>query len=784
MAADSDAEPAFTSVAERIAALQKGNNRSNNSPTIGRPSPTKKRSALADRIAVFQNSSSIGQQAQATSVKTKYDAAVDVDIISSNSEEKGGMDATASEDANAKNQDVESEIVGVRFSDSGAVAANEDGVVGDSDHTPPNNHEHHHHTHDSACDEPESRKESREDEINPTSNSVDNDGVDVGSDVNEDVPTDEEQNDELNGEDEKGTGIAVAAGELNMIETLNSDNTTDVYDDYHDVNMDEEHVLHDDKNVHSCDEPMEDVVTTPYPDDIIMDDSREEYVDHFQTQVRQHEALASGWNLIDDPNLDETQDVPYEANPLRTILDDTAYYSLDAETDIVQHDQTDVIAIVSPDASLGDARKESDTVQSQLGEQVVAVVGESIHQANTTQPEREHNSLEDYAKLTPNETLFTLRRDEVAPVEIDEEMAGDPAHVEDKLEEAYPKDPSPARRYRSFILIACIVVLAIIAAVIVTSVDRDSGKEPLSSSSSSTSVGEGTNVAIEPSSTPSSSPSETQEPSSIQPSFVPSTKPSSRYEWIQVAIDNYVSILHEASSRETTTPSSNPSVNSTPPPSTANPVTTKPTLSTAAPTSWPTTQPSPNITKLSSTAPTKNPSTADPTANSTPQPSTAAPTSRPTTQPSSNITKLSSTAPTKNPSTANPTANPTTQPSTARPSIKPSMQPSPNVTELPSTAPTANSPMQTPLNLAEVSFNETNPTQKPSMRPTRQQRKGCITNSVYDEIDTDIERLKNGISDDATRAHFLGGIVRRVCRVVIFFSCSAPLFVLNEQCMN
>ena len=80
-----------------------------------------------------------------------------------------------------------------------------------------------------------------------------------------------------------------------------------------------------------------------------------------------------------------------------------------------------------------------------------------------------------------------------------------------------------------------------------------------------------------------------------------------------------------------------------------------------------------------------------------------------------------------------------------------------------STAPPVNLPMQPPLNLFEVSFHETNHTQ-----PTPQQRKGCITNSVYDEIDRDIEQLKNGISDDKTKAHFLGGVVRQVqCRVVV-----------------
>ena len=114
------------------------------------------------------------------------------------------------------------------------------------------------------------------------------------------------------------------------------------------------------------------------------------------------------------------------------------------------------------------------------------------------------------------------------------------------------------------------------------------------------------------------------------------------------------------------------------------------------------------------------------------------------------------------PTTADPTAIPTSQPSTASPTLKSSMQPVPNVTELSSTPPTATSTMQPPLNISEFLINEANPTQKPSVRPTPQQRKGCITNSIYDEIDRDIELLKNGISDDKTKAHFLGGIVRLV----------------------
>ncbi|KAL7434966.1 hypothetical protein ACHAXM_004382 [Skeletonema potamos] len=696
MVADSDAEPAFVSVAERIAALQRGNSRGNNSPPIIPASPIKKRSVLADRIAAFQNSSSQGQQGQATGVKTKDDT--DVYNISSSGGENIGMDANASANANAKNQDVNSEII--QFRKSGSVDSDTDGVDGDSDHVPSYTDDSYHHNYDSTRVTQESTKGSREYEINQTGNSVDNDDVDVESDVIEEVPTDEEQTDESNGEKERGARNAAAAGEPNMIET-----------EYHYANMDEEHMLHDGNYVYSSDEPMEDIVATLDPDENV-NDAREEYDDYYQTQVKEHEVVVSEMNLIDEPNLDETEDILFQANALPTMLYGTTCYwpdaPFDAKTDIVQHDQTDVI--LTPNANLGDARKESDCVQSQLEEQVVGV-GEPIHEAGTSQHERKYISLEECTKLSSNVMRLTLRGDEVAPC--DEEMAGD---AEDKIDEAYTEDRSPAIRYRSYILVAFISVLTIVAAVVATSIDRNSGNEPLSSSSS-TSVGV-TNAMVEPSKTPTSSPSETQEPSSIQPSFVPSIKPSSHYVLIQIAIDNYVAMLQEASSRETTIPSSSPTANPTPPPSTANPVTTKPTLSITPPTS------------------------------------------QPTTQPSHNITELSSSAPTKNPSTANPTANPTSQPSTASPSIHPSVQPSLNVTELPSTAPTANLTIPPPLSIAEVFLNETKPTQKPSMRPTPQQRKGCITNSIYDEIDTDIEQLKNGILDDETRAHFLGGIVR------------------------
>lgn len=684
MAADSDAnKPATMSVAERIAALQKANKASSNGnspPPIG-PSPTKpKRSALADRIAAFQNSPSTGRQVQVETGAKLEDGAADDTGKGSNDDAKEAIDGddAACEDANAtNNQEGGNEIT--PDIESGAAATAEDR---DSEPISSNDNN------DDILTEPKTTNEPCEDEINPTSNR----------------PATEEQTNELNGEEEKGIGNTAAPGEgdLSVSKTMNSDVSPNDNDEYHDADVDEEPVLNDNGNVMSRRKMLlvltEDVVTTPDPDDNNMNEGGEKSNDNVQTQPKEHEeVIASESNLIDVSNLDDTEEVPYEANAPSTLFDDSLR-SLDVP---VNNDQTDVI--VAPDVNSGDAGKESDNVESQMKEQVgaVAVVGESIHDANTTHPEEEHSNPEDHANLSANETLLTLRRDEVAPVEIDEEMAGAPVNVDDKMEEAYPEDRRPTRGYKSYILVACIAVLAIIAAVVVTSMSRDSAQE--SSSSSSTAItenGNGTDATDPPSAAPSSA-------TSSLPSDVPSTKPSSQYEWLQFAIDNYVGMLNEASGEETTTPivipdstfgsniaapSPAPTASSTPPPSTANPTTTKPTLSTATPTS----------------------------------------------------------RPTMNPSTANTTANPTPLPSTASPTMKPSTEPTANLSEQP------------PLNIAGVSFNETNPTQKPSLRPTPQQRKGCITNIIYDEIDRDIEQLKNGITDDETRAHFLGGIVRRV----------------------
>eukprot|EP00984_Skeletonema_dohrnii_P021633 scaffold10854_cov155-Skeletonema_dohrnii-CCMP3373.AAC.13 len=530
----------------------------------------------------------------------------------------------------------------------GAVAADEDGVVGGSESVSSSNI-----NDDLTCDETETAKESQEDGSNPTtSDIVDNDDVESAVTVN-DEPAAEEPTVALNGRD-----VIINANA--DIEPSDDDAKDDRSDD-----VDEVPVLIGEVLVNPPDKSTEDVAAPDRDDDT--SDATEDYT------------------TLSSP------DVP-----------------VDIKEDSVKHvqieDEKD-----DNDKTLNDVKSEFDDT---------AVVDEST-QANTTQSETEHGNLD-------NDAVIHLGCEEVAPVENDEEMACLLVNIDDMVED-YPEDLSLARRYRSHLLVACIAAISIIAAaVIATSMGRDGVKESVSSSSSSTTTTtitedvEGTDTA--PPSTTSGSSRETQEPSSIQPTFAfdPSTKPSSQYQWLQSAIDNYIGMLESeeivippltphSTVGSTLNPSSKPTANATPPPSTANPTTFKPT-------------------------------TSNPTL------STAPPTPRPTMQPT----------------TANPTDHPTSHPSTATPTIKPPIQSLFNVTELSSTAPPANLPMQPPLNLFEVSFNETNPAQ-----PTPQQRKGCMTNSIYDEIDRDIEQLKNGISDDKTKAHFLGGIVRQVCRVVV-----------------
>jgi len=336
-----------------------------------------------------------------------------------------------------------------------------------------------------------------------------------------------------------------------------------------------------------------------------------------------------------------------------------------------------------------------EKAQSQMKESAEAVDGVSTKKADTTQPRTRLNIVGDNAITLANEAMLSLRREQGPPVDIDEEMAVAPVDVDDEMSEApliddevsvsddY-EDRSPfraARSFTSYILVACVALLAIIAAVVGTSIGRNnSADEPLTASTSSTNGGGEVNNAVAvqysiPSlTTPRLSSNITHNPSSTNhPSFAP----SSEFHWVQIAIDNYVAMLNKSTIESSGTSIDIPD----------------------------------STIIINSIVPTSKP---------TPMPSTPNPT----------------TPPTANPTTLNPTQHPTHLPSTANPTPRPT--------------------------IAQVSFNETNPTHNPSTRPTPQQRKGCITISTYEEIDSDIERLKNDIPDDETRAHFLGGIVRLV----------------------
>ena len=68
-----------------------------------------------------------------------------------------------------------------------------------------------------------------------------------------------------------------------------------------------------------------------------------------------------------------------------------------------------------------------------------------------------------------------------------------------------------------------------------------------------------------------------------------------------------------------------------------------------------------------------------------------------------------------------------------------------------------------------------NPTTKPTVRPTTTSKPTdqCLNINTYNEIDNDIETLKNNIGSGRERSHFLGGIV-----VSRGFLCCLLLFIL------
>ena len=267
------------------------------------------------------------------------------------------------------------------------------------------------------------------------------------------------------------------------------------------------------------------------------------------------------------------------------------------------------------------------------------------------------------------------------------ELADSPVKLNMKMdEEAYSEDeqrqPAKCRGYKAYILIACIVVLAImIAAVVVTSMSRDSAEDAEPSTSSST----GTNT-------------------------------------VEKGVDTAPLTSAPSSSSSFELPSSHPS---------ASPI---------IPTDLPSTTPS-----------------TDPTSSSIPS-----------------VAPTYTSSPSETPTTSSAPSTSTTPTNTTMPSNSPTNSTMPS--EIPSTAPTKTPmPSDLPTIAPTFTFEPTNqptlrPTTRPTPVPTPQQIKGCITNKVYDDIDRDIEQLKNGITNVKKKAHFLGGIVRLVAHD--FVSCS------------
>ncbi|KAL7462000.1 hypothetical protein ACHAXS_002400 [Conticribra weissflogii] len=182
---------------------------------------------------------------------------------------------------------------------------------------------------------------------------------------------------------------------------------------------------------------------------------------------------------------------------------------------------------------------------------------------------------------------------------------------------------------------------------------------------------------------------------------------------------------------------------------------------------YPSSQPNGNPSNLPSLRPSGNPS-GSPIDSPTLMPSIN-PSAIPSLTPSSFPTHIPSKYPSLRPTTF-PSFDPTTFPSvepTTLPSIDPNLSPSQN----PSAIATDDSSFQ-PSGTHSSGFQHTffptptvsqttpNPTPNPLNLPTP--KSPCFSVEVYDSIDRDIDEIKREISDDATRSHFLGGIVRLV----------------------
>ena len=86
-----------------------------------------------------------------------------------------------------------------------------------------------------------------------------------------------------------------------------------------------------------------------------------------------------------------------------------------------------------------------------------------------------------------------------------------------------------------------------------------------------------------------------------------------------------------------------------------------------------------------------------------------------------------------------------------------------------------NTPTQSPTSPWIVT---PNPTTNPTVRPTTTSQ--CLNVNTYNEIDNDIETLKNNIGNGRERSHFLGGIVvSRESFLLLFYSFVSFLMYVN-----
>lgn len=188
--------------------------------------------------------------------------------------------------------------------------------------------------------------------------------------------------------------------------------------------------------------------------------------------------------------------------------------------------------------------------------------------------------------------------------------------------------------------------------------------------------------------------------------------------------------------------------------------------STLEPTKFPSSQPTGNPSDLPSLHPSGIPSGSP----------IDSPSVIPSIYPSATPSLLPSSYPTKFPSrypSLLPTTFPSFDPSTF-PSAEATILPSVNLTLSPSDTPSAIAAAAAGLSLGTPSGGpqnilfstptaaETSPHPTPNEMNSLTANPLCFSVEVYDSIDRDIDEIKVNISDEATRSHFLGGIVRLV----------------------